>query len=147
MKRLLPLLLLFALATQAKDAPTTIIWPDSEHPVVRFTFGKFVKGGSMGSLSSYNVDVIAENLWSKPIPEATFDAFFFAKDNTRIGNGYISLNHMGAGEKVRFTVSFSVTGAQPVSPQDRGHPRPEGTLATGAAKEDPVDRLFGSIGS
>jgi PEGA domain len=82
---------------------------------VRFTFGKFVKGGSMGSLSSYNVDVIAVNLWSKPIPEATFDAFFFAKDNTRIGNGYISLNHMGAGEKVRFTVSFSVTGAQPVS--------------------------------
>jgi hypothetical protein len=116
MKRILPLLLLFALAAQAKEAPTTmIVWPNEAHPVVRFTFGKFVKMNSVGSQSSYSVDVTAENLWNKPIPEASFDAFFFGKDDMRIGDGFIALHHLGAGEKTRFTVNFHVTGAQPVT--------------------------------
>jgi hypothetical protein len=115
-KRLLPLLLLFARAAQARETPAmTILWPNDEHPVVRFTFGKFVKMSSAGSLSLYSVDVTAKSLWNKPIPEASFDAFFFAKDNMRIGDGYINLNHLGAGEMVRFSLTFQVTGAQPVT--------------------------------
>jgi hypothetical protein len=78
-------------------------------------FGKFVRMNSTGSLSAYSMDVRAENLWSKPIPEASFDAYFFGKDNMRIGHGYITLDHVGVGEKVRFTVTFDVTGAQPAS--------------------------------
>jgi hypothetical protein len=82
---------------------------------VRFTFGKFVKVGSLASQGSYTVDVTAENLWSKLISSATFDAYFFSKDNVRIGNGYISLNNLGTKETVRFTLPFSATGAQPAS--------------------------------
>jgi hypothetical protein len=116
MKYVLSFILLFALALQAKEAPATIIrWPSDEHPVVRFAFGKFVKVNSVGSLSSYTVEVTAENLWAKPIPEASFDAYFFSKENMRIGSGYITLNNLGKGEKVRFTVSFHATGAQPAS--------------------------------
>ncbi len=117
MKRVLCffLLFLFALTAYAKDAPVTIQWPSEDNPVVRFTFGKFVRGGSVGSMTSYTVDVTAENLWDKKIPMAAFDAYFFNKEGVRIGNGYISLNNVGVGEKVRFTVQFSATGVQPVT--------------------------------
>jgi hypothetical protein len=127
------LLLLFALAAYAKDAPTTIQWPNDEKPFVRFTFGKFVKAGTVGNVSSYTVDVTAENLWSKEISGAAFESYFFSKENVRIGNGYISLNNLGAGEKVRFTVQFNATGAQPATlkivatmlPKELGPPAPQ----------------------
>jgi hypothetical protein len=83
--------------------------------VIRFTFGKFVKLSSMNSQSSYTVDVTADNLWSKPIPSATFEVYFFSKDNVRIGSGYISLNNVGVQEKIRFALAFGASGAQPTT--------------------------------
>jgi PEGA domain len=116
MKYALPLLLfLLSIATSAKEAPTTIVWPSDDRPVVRFTFGKFVKVGSLASEQSYTVEVTAENLWSKLIPSATFDAYFFDKNNVRIGSGYIGLSNLGVNQKVKFTMPFSATGAQPAN--------------------------------
>jgi len=118
MKRFLALffVLLSSFSAGAKDAPTTVMfWPSSEKPVIRFTFGKFVKLGSMASQNSYTVDVTAENLWGKPIPSATFEAYFFSKDNVRIGSGYISLSNLGIRETVRFTLPFGASGAQPAT--------------------------------
>src|SRR4051794_38266498 len=75
----------FALAKET--SPLTMVWPNEEHPVLRFTFGKFVKVGSLSSQNSYTVEVTAQNLWTKPIPDATFECYFFSKDNIRIGTG------------------------------------------------------------
>jgi hypothetical protein len=115
MKHLLWLLLLSSLSISAKEIPTTIVWPSEQNPIVRFTFGKYVKLGSVGSQQSYSVDVTAENLWSKPLPGATFDAYFFSKDKVRIGNGYIMLTNVGLKEAVKFTLHFTATGAPPAS--------------------------------
>jgi hypothetical protein len=118
MKRILALsfVLLFSLAAVAKDAPPTImLWPTPEKPIVRFAFGKFVKLGSMATQNSYSVDVIADNLWDKPISLASFEVYFFSKDNVRIGSGYITLNNLGVKETVRFAVPFGAAGAPPVS--------------------------------
>jgi len=118
MKRFLALsfVLLFSFTAFAKDAPATVIlWPSPEKPVIRFTFGKFVKLSSMNGQSSYTVDVTADNLWSKPIPGATFEVYFFSKDNVRIGSGYISLNNVGVQEKIRFALAFGASGAQPTT--------------------------------
>lgn len=118
MKRFLALsfVLLFSLAAFAKDTPTTVmLWPSPEKPIVRFTFGKFVKLGSMATQNSYSVDVTADNLWDKPIPFASFEAYFFSKDNVRIGSGYITLNNLGVKETVRFVLPFGAAGAPPVS--------------------------------
>ncbi len=115
MRYALSLLLAISLVASAKEAPTVILWPSEDHPVLRFTFGKFSKVGSMGSQNSYTVEVTAENLWSKPIPNATFEAYFFGKDNIRIGSGYISLTNVGVHETVKFTMPFSATGAQPAT--------------------------------
>jgi PEGA domain len=115
MRLVLSLLLLFAFAASAKEGQPGILWPSEDHPVVRFTFGKFVRVGAIGSQQSYTVEVTAENVWSKPIPSATFDAYFFDKNNVRIGSGYISLSNVGVRQTVRFTMPFSATGAQPAN--------------------------------
>jgi hypothetical protein len=117
MKRLFTLLsvLCLSLTALAKDAPIVVPWPSPEKPMVRFTFGKFAKLGGAANLSSYNVEVIAENLSGKPISLATFDAYFFTRENIRNGSGYIALNNIGATETVRFTMTVQVTGPAPVS--------------------------------
>jgi hypothetical protein len=57
-----------------------------------------------------------QSLVRNPIERAGSRVSISFPDRPRhIGNAYISLNHMADGEKVRFTVSFSVTGAQLVS--------------------------------
>ena len=82
---------------------------------MRFSFGKYTKLGSVGNQGSYAVEVTAENLWTKPLSLATFDVFFFGKDNIRIGSGYISLTNVAPGETVKFTVNFATTGGAPAS--------------------------------
>ena len=115
MKYVLALLLVCSLAASAKEVPTTVVWPSEQNPVLKFTFGKFERLGSMGSTRSYTVDVSAENLWNKPIPHANFEAYFFSKDKVRIGNGYISLSNVGVRETVKFAISFSATDEKPTS--------------------------------
>jgi hypothetical protein len=112
----LALILLTSIAATAKDAPAnTLLWPSSEAPVIRFTFGRFVRVGSTLSQAEFKVDVTAENLWSKPIPGAMFDAYFFAKSNIRIGAGYIRLSNVGVNETVRLSLPFTTSGPQPTS--------------------------------
>jgi hypothetical protein len=68
---LLPtLFILLALFAQAKDqSAQVIVWPDSATPVVRFSLGKFKEAGSFGSQRTYVIDIVAENLTPKPIPQ------------------------------------------------------------------------------
>ena len=118
MKRLRALLSIFVLSLSAfasKEAPTVITWPTAEKPLLRFSFGKFVKLGGAANLSAYNVEVQAENLSGKSVSLATFDAYFFTRDNIRNGSGYISLNNLGPTETVRFTMTFNVSGATPAT--------------------------------
>jgi hypothetical protein len=107
--------LVFGVSAAANEVPITLVWPSEQHPVIRFTFGKFIKVGSSASQSSYSVAVTAENLWDRPVSGAEFDVHVFSTDNVRIGNGSISLTNLAAGETVRATLPFSVTGAQPAS--------------------------------
>jgi hypothetical protein len=58
--------LLISAVSQAKDQPAkVIVWPSAEKPFVRFNFGKFKQIGFFNGERNYNIDVTAENLWSK----------------------------------------------------------------------------------
>ena len=99
----------------AKDQPGQILtWPDSGTPVLRFTFGKFKEIGGVGTQNAYVTDTIAENLWSKSIPDATFSLYLFDKNKTRVGEGYITLSNVGPGQTVRFQTTIQSSGS-PVS--------------------------------
>lgn len=101
--------------SNAKDQPgQTVTWPESGAPVLRFTFGKFKEIGTFRSEHTYVTETTAENLWTKPISQATFSLYLFDKNNTRIGEGYISVNNIGKGQLVKFQTTITASGA-PVS--------------------------------
>jgi hypothetical protein len=107
---LLPLVL-----AVGRDQPgQTITWPESGTPVLRFTFAKFKEVGSLAGQRSYVTDTTAENLWSKPIPDATFLLYLYDKNKTRIGEGYISINNVGPGQIIKFQTTMGASGS-PVS--------------------------------
>lgn len=81
---------------------------------MRFVFGKFKEAGSSGKQRVYNVDTAATNVWGKKIGKADFFLYVFDKDKARIGEGYISVTNVGAGEVVKFQTSI-LTAGTPVS--------------------------------
>lgn len=95
----------------AKDQPTlTVTWPESGSPVLRFTFGKFKEVGGIVNERSYIIDTTAENLWSKPISDATFSLYVFDKSKARIGEGFISISNVAPGQVVKFPVTLASSG-------------------------------------
>ena len=107
--------LLTVAAAAGKDQPSQVImWPESGTPVLRFTLGKFKDIGSFGTRRTL-VDITAENLGSKVIPSGAFSLYLFDKTKVRIGEGWISLNNVGAGQAVKFQVSVDTSGTA-VSP-------------------------------
>lgn len=98
-------------AAYAKDQPTQVInWPEQGAPVLRFTFSKFKEVGSLGSQRTYVTDTTAENLWSKPIPNANFALYLFDKNKVRIGEATITISNVAPGETVKFQTTIASSG-------------------------------------
>lgn len=118
MSRIAALLLLFGVAVSsvsAKDAPFQVVtWPESGPPALRFTFSKFKEIGGMGKERTYVTDAIAENLSDKTIGNASFSLYVFDKNKARIGEGYINLTNVSAGQTVKFQITLAASGS-PVS--------------------------------
>lgn len=106
---------LFPWIAAAKEPPAQIVtWPESGTAVLRFTFSKLKGIGGVGSQRTYVTDTTAENLWTKTIPDAAFSLYLFDKNKTRIGEGYITLTNVGAGQTVKFQTTIAASGV-PVS--------------------------------
>jgi hypothetical protein len=65
----------------------------------------------MGKARTYITDVTAGNLSDTPISGVSFSLYVFDKDKARIGEGYINLTNVAAGETVKFQVTISVSGS------------------------------------
>ncbi len=115
-RSLLPFLLVFlVLFSQSKDQPAQVIaWPASGQTVVRFSFGKFKELGALGGQHSYVIDTTAENVWGKKISRMGFSLYLFDKNKVRIGEGWIALNDVPAGQSVKFQTTVGASGV-PVS--------------------------------
>jgi hypothetical protein len=106
-------LALASLLAVAKDQPFQVVsWPDSGRPVLRFTFSKFRDlGRGMGKERTYISDVEALNLSDKTISGASFSLYLFDKVKARIGEGFINLTNVSAGETVKFQVTIAASGS------------------------------------
>ena len=104
------LLLTLTVAAGAKDKDIVVTWPESGTPVYRFSFGKLREVGSSPGQHSYTMDVVAENVWGKRIPESQFTLYLFDKAKVRIGEGWMQLSDVGAGQVVKFQMDFSASG-------------------------------------
>jgi hypothetical protein len=95
----------------AKEQPAQVmVWPANGQPVVRFSFGKFKEIGVFGKQHSYTIDVVAENLWGKPISRASFSLYLLDKDKVRIGEGWISITDLRSGQMAKFEISTQTSG-------------------------------------
>jgi hypothetical protein len=97
----------------SKDQPFQVVsWPESGQPVLRFTFSKFNSiGTGMGKERTYVSDVTAENRSDKIVTGARFSLYLFDKSKARIGEGYINLTNVAAGEVVKFQITIAATGS------------------------------------
>jgi hypothetical protein len=98
----------------AKEVSQVILWPDSEGPAVRFTFGKFKEVATLGNQRTYVIDTTAENLSSKLIPNGRFSFYLFDKNKVRIGEGSMALRNVAPGQAVKFQTTVDTSGT-PVS--------------------------------
>jgi PEGA domain-containing protein len=105
------ILLSFVFRGLAKDPPAQVIlWPASGPAVVRLTLGRFKELASTGGTHTYNIDVIAENVWNKRIAKADFSLYLFDKNKTRIGDGWISITDVPPGATVKFQMTAQSSG-------------------------------------
>jgi hypothetical protein len=113
-RRLVRIGLLLALAApflSAKDTPFQVVsWPESGQPIVQFTFSKFRAIGGMGKERTYITDTVAQNLSDKTISNATFSLYVFDKDKARVGEGFMNLSNVAAGQIVKFQITLAASG-------------------------------------
>jgi len=102
-------LILFSCAF-ATDAQTVTVWPDPAKPVVRFTLGRLHALQAVEHQQAYSVDTQVQNLWGKPIPEATFALYLLDRKNVRIGEGVIAITNLAPGETAHFPTSIMASG-------------------------------------
>ena len=94
-----------------KDAPTQVInWPQTGSAVVRFTFAKFNQISSVAGQHNYLIDTTAENLWNKKISHLGFNLYLYDKNKVRIGDGWITLDNVLAGQSVKFQTTVHALG-------------------------------------
>ena len=106
-------ILIFALLSSlhAKDAAQVINWPSESNVVLKFTVSKISRMGSYGGHSTWSIDTSVQNLYTKPISRAQFLLYLFDKNKVRIGDGYIDLSNIRAGETVKVPVTAETAGA------------------------------------
>jgi hypothetical protein len=79
--------------------------------------------GSYGKQNSYEIDVTAQNLWTKTIPSAEFFVYFYDKNKVRIGDGWMDFTNVSPQQTVKIPLHAAVIGTpQTISVAPRSLP-------------------------
>jgi len=104
--------LLLLCVAPAFAADTVLTWPpDGKDAILRFTIGKLRQVSSASGQSDYLGEAWAENLSAKAIPSASFYLYLLDKNGKRVGEGYLEVSNLDAGQKVKVPVSAHAMGA------------------------------------
>jgi hypothetical protein len=105
-------LLLFSAVASALAADTVLTWPpDGKDAIVRFTIGKLRQVSSVSGQSDLLGEAMAENLSTKPIPSASFYLYLLDKNGKRVGEGYLEVTNLAAGQRAKVPVSVHAMGS------------------------------------
>ncbi len=105
-------LLLLCTAVGALAADTVLTWPpDGKEPILRFTVGKLRQVSSANGQSDLLGEALAENLSAKPISSASFYLYLLDKTGKRVGEGYLEINNLPAGQRAKIPVSVHSLGS------------------------------------
>ncbi len=104
-------LLLLSVAITAFAADTVLTWPTSGEPMLRFTIGKLRQISSSSGQSDYLGEALAETLGTKAIPSASFYLYLLDKNGKRVGEGYLEVTNLAAGQQAKVPVSVHAMGS------------------------------------
>ena len=108
---IVPVLLLSVVIT-AFAADTVLTWPaGGKDPMLRFTIGKLRQISSVSGQNDLLGEALAENLSTKAIPSASFYVYLLDKSGKRVGEGYIEVTNLPAGQKAKVPVSVHAMGS------------------------------------
>jgi len=109
--RILALFFLSAIAP-AVAADTVLTWPpDPKDAILRFTIGKLRQVSSASGQSDLLGEATAENLSAKPISSASFYLYLLDKNGKRVGEGYLEVTNLAAGQRAKIPVSVHAMGS------------------------------------
>ncbi len=112
MRKSLFILLALLLCVAAFAADTVLTWPaDGKDPMLRFTVGKLRQISSVSGQTDYLGEALAENVGEKAIPAASFYVYLIDKNGKRVGEGYLEVRDLGAGQKAKVPVSVHALGS------------------------------------
>ena len=99
-------------ALNAFAADTVLTWPaDSKDAILRFTIGKLRQVSSNSGQSDLLGEALAENLSGKAIPSASFYLYLLDKNGKRVGEGYLEVTNLPAGQRAKIPVSVHAMGS------------------------------------
>jgi hypothetical protein len=114
MRRAFSSLLLFylwaLLAAAQSDAPLTLLWPSSDKPSLKLTFGKFGQSGIVNGQGIFLSDVTAQNVSDQGMPRSVFTVLVSDKNGVRIGQARLQLPEIGPYRTQKAQVQFSAAG-------------------------------------
>jgi hypothetical protein len=111
-KRLPIVALLFLFTVSALAADTVLTWPpDGKDAILRFTVGKLRQVNSSSGQNDLLGEALAENLSSKAIPSASFYLYLLDKNGKRVGEGYLEVTNLPAGQRAKIPVSVHAMGS------------------------------------
>jgi len=106
-----PALLLWAVAS-ALAADTVLTWPaKGTDALLRFTVGKLRQVNSTSGQTDYLGEALAENVSTKTIPSASFYLYLLDKNGKRVGEGYLEITNLAAGQRAKIPVSAHAMGS------------------------------------
>lgn len=104
--------LLLLCAASALAADTVLTWPpDGKDAIVRFTVGKLRQVSSNSGQSDYLGEALAENQSAKTISSASFYLYLLDKSGKRVGEGYLEVTNLAAGQRAKIPVSVHTMGS------------------------------------
>ncbi len=105
-------LLLLCACGSALAADTVLTWPpDGKDAILRFTISKLRQVNSTSGQTDLLGDALAENLSSKAIPSASFYLYLVDKNGKRVGEGYLEVRNLPAGQKAKIPVTAHAIGS------------------------------------
>lgn len=97
-------------ATGQSDSGITLLWPSSDKPTLKFTFGQFQKSAIENGQGIYVSDVTTQNVSDQGMPKSIFTVFVLDKNGVRVGRARLQLPEIGVYRAQKAQIQFSAAG-------------------------------------
>lgn len=105
------ILLFLAVASLCFAADTVLVWPTDGAAQLKFTVGKLNQIKSYSGQADYVADVTVANVGTKTVPFASFYVYLLDKKGNRVGEGYIEVSNVAAGQQVKVPLTAHAMGS------------------------------------